>query len=209
MYRFLIADDHAIVRKGLFQLIKEEFPDAYCCEAADGHTVIKKVREEKWNIILLDISMPERSGMEVLRQLKSEGNSTPVLMLSIHPEEQYALRVFKAGASGFLTKASANDELIKAVHQLLLGKKYISQEAADILVSTSSKDNKKELYENLSNREMEVLLLIASGKTLSEIADELSLSINTISTYRSRILEKLGLNNNAELMRYAIDNQLA
>ncbi|HRP39813.1 MAG TPA: response regulator transcription factor [Chitinophagales bacterium] len=209
MYRFLIADDHAIVRKGLLQLIKEEFPDAYCCEAADGHTVIKKVREEKWNIILLDISMPERSGMEVLRQLKSEGNSTPVLMLSIHPEEQYALRVFKAGASGFLTKASANDELIKAVHQLLLGKKYISQEAADILVSASSKDNKKELYENLSNREMEVLLLIASGKTLSEIADELSLSINTISTYRSRILEKLGLNNNAELMRYAIDNQLA
>ncbi|HRN93082.1 MAG TPA: response regulator transcription factor [Chitinophagales bacterium] len=209
MYRFLIVDDHAIVRKGLLQLIKEEFPDAYCCEAADGHTVIKKVREEKWNIILLDISMPERSGMEVLRQLKSEGNSTPVLMLSIHPEEQYALRVFKAGASGFLTKASANDELIKAVHQLLLGKKYISQEAADILVSTSSKDNKKELYENLSNREMEVLLLIASGKTLSEIADELSLSINTISTYRSRILEKLGLNNNAELMRYAIDNQLA
>lgn len=209
MYRFLIVDDHAIVRKGLLQLIKEEFPNAYCCEAADGHTVIKKVREEKWNIILLDISMPERSGMEVLRQLKSEGNSTPVLMLSIHPEEQYALRVFKAGASGFLTKASANDELIKAVHQLLLGKKYISQEAADILVSTSSKDNKKELYENLSNREMEVLLLIASGKTLSEIADELSLSINTISTYRSRILEKLGLNNNAELMRYAIDNQLA
>lgn len=167
------------------------------------------MREGKWNIILLDISMPERNGMEVLRQLNSEGNSIPVLMLSIHPEEQYALRVFKAGASGFLTKASANDELIKAVHQLLNGRKYVSQTAADILVSASSKDNKKELYENLSNREMEVLLLIASGKTVSEIAEELSLSINTISTYRIRILEKLALNNNAELIRYALDHKLS
>lgn len=209
MYRFLIADDHAIVRKGLLQLIKEEFPDAFCCEAADGNAALKKVREGKWNIILLDISMPERNGMEVLRQLNSEGNSIPVLMLSIHPEEQYALRVFKAGASGFLTKASANDELIKAVHQLLNGRKYVSQAAADILVSASSKDNKKELYENLSNREMEVLLLIASGKTVSEIAEELSLSINTISTYRIRILEKLALNNNAELIRYALDHKLS
>lgn len=208
MYRFLIADDHAIVRKGILQLINEEFPDAYCYEANDGNSALKKIREGNWSIIFLDISMPERSGMEVLRQLKSEGNTTPVLMLSIHPEEQYALRVFKAGAAGFLTKSSANEELVTAIHKLLNGRKYISQAAAEILASVSDRNNRKELYENLSNREMEVLLLVASGKTPSEIAEELSLSINTISTYRSRILEKLSLNNNAELIRYAIDNQL-
>jgi DNA-binding NarL/FixJ family response regulator len=208
MFRFLIADDHAIVRKGLVQLLKEEFANALCDEATDGNELLNKARSSEWNVILLDISMPGLSGLETLKQLRIEGIKTPVLMLSMHSEEQYAVRVLKAGASGFLNKESANEELILAVHKLLAGRKYVSPTVAEILANTTADANAKPLHENLSDREMQVLQLMASGKTVSEIAEEISLSVNTISTYRSRILEKLSLHNNAELTRYAIENGL-
>lgn len=208
MFRFLIADDHAIVRKGLVQLLKEEFANALCDEANDGNELLSKARKSEYNVILLDISMPGLSGLETLKQLRSEGIKTPVLMLSMHSEEQYAVRVLKAGASGFLNKESANEELISAVHKLLAGRKYVSPTVAEILANTTADDNSKPLHENLSDREMQVLQLMASGKTVSQIAEKISLSVNTISTYRSRILEKLSLHNNAELTRYAIENGL-
>ncbi len=207
--KFLIADDHAIVRKGLIQLMKEEFPSVEVTEATDSEDVFQKVRNQSWDVILLDISMPGRNGLDILKQLRADGVKTPILMLSMHPEEQYALRVLKAGANGFLNKESANTELLHAIQKILLGRKYVSAALAEKLAEgVGEKMLDKPLHELLSDREMQVLQMIASGKTVSEIADEISLSVNTISTYRARLLEKLALNNNAELTRYALDNNL-
>jgi DNA-binding NarL/FixJ family response regulator len=205
--KFLIADDHAIVRKGLVQILYEEFPTASVTEVANSNEVMDEVRKHIWDVILLDISMPGRNGIETLKQIRTEGIKAPILMLSMHPEEQYAVRVLKAGASGFLNKESATDELLAAVRKVLSGKKYISAAVAEKLAETVGGEREKSPHELLSDREMQVLQLIASGKTVSEIGDELSLSVNTISTYRTRLLEKLNLNNNAELTRYAIDNK--
>lgn len=205
--KFLIADDHAIVRKGLVQILYEEFPTASVTEVANSNEVMDEVRKHIWDVILLDISMPGRNGIETLKQIRIEGIKAPILMLSMHPEEQYAVRVLKAGASGFLNKESATDELLAAVRKVLSGKKYISAAVAEKLAETVGGEREKSAHELLSDREMQVLQLIASGKTVSEIGDELSLSVNTISTYRTRLLEKLNLNNNAELTRYAIDNK--
>lgn len=207
--KFLIADDHAIVRKGLAQILREEFPAAKITEVANSNEVLEEVAKKIWDVILLDISMPGRNGMETLKQIRTEGIKAPVLMLSMHPEEQYAVRALKAGASGFLNKESATDELLVAVRKLLSGRKYITAAVAEKLAETIGGEREKTEHELLSDREMQVLQLIASGKTVSEIAGELSLSVNTISTYRTRLLEKLSLNNNAELTRYAIDNRLA
>lgn len=204
----LIADDHAIVRKGLIQLLREEYPFAQISEAADSAEVFEKLKGKVWDIILLDISMPGRSGVETLKQMRSEGIKAPVLMLSMHPEEQYAIRVLKAGASGFLNKESATEELIAAVRKVLSGRKYITASLAEKLADGASDISDKPLHELLSDREMQVFQLIASGKAVSEIAEEISLSVNTISTYRSRILEKLSLKNNADMTRYAIDHGL-
>jgi DNA-binding NarL/FixJ family response regulator len=206
--KFLIADDHAIVRKGLAQLLLEEFAAAEITEATNSMEVYEKANGKVWDAILLDISMPGRNGLEILKQLRADGIKAPVLMLSIHPEEQYALRALKAGASGFLNKDSATEELIAAVHKVLRGRKYISATLAEKLADSAGDTTDKPAYEQLSDRELQVLQLIASGKTVSDIAEEISLSVNTISTYRTRILEKLSLNNNAELTRYAIDHKL-
>jgi two-component system invasion response regulator UvrY len=206
--KFLIADDHAIVRKGLVQMLREEFPTSEIIEVANSNEVLDQVRKQILDVILLDISMPGRSGIETLKQIRSEGIKAPVLMLSMHSEDQYAVRVLKAGASGFLNKESATEELLAAVHKVLSGRKYITAAVAEKLADTSEYGNKP-AHELLSDREMQVLQRIASGKTVSEIAEEISLSVNTISTYRTRILEKLNLNNNAELTRYALDNNLA
>lgn len=203
----LIADDHAIVRKGLIQLLREEYHNAYIAEAANSDEVYEVMKKHVWDFILLDISMPGRNGVEILKQLRSSGIKAPILMLSMHPEDQYALRVLKAGASGFLNKNSATEELISAVRKVLQGRKYITASLAEKLAE-GGPDISKPAHENLSDREMQVLHLIAAGKTVSEIADEISLSVNTISTYRGRILEKLHLENNADLMRYALDNSL-
>jgi two-component system invasion response regulator UvrY len=206
--KFLIIDDHAIVRKGLSQLLKEEFLEAEIIEAADENEVYQKTRNKIWDVILLDISMPGRNGMDILKQLRSENIKAPILVLSMHSEDVYGPRVLKAGANGFLNKESATEELIAAVHKVLAGRKYISQALAEKLAEGIGVMNDKPAHELLSDREMQVMQMLASGKTVSEIASELSLSVNTISTYRNRILEKLSLNNNAELTRYAIDNSL-
>lgn len=177
-------------------------------EVANGTEALDMVNKQIWDVILLDISMPGRNGIEILKQIRINGIKAPVLMLSMHSEEQYAIRVLKAVASGFLSKLSATDELLIAVHKVLSGRKYITVSVAEKLAETLGENEKTTTYEDLSDREMQVLQLIASGKTVSEIAEEISLSVNTISTYRARILEKLSLNNNAELTRYAIDNNL-
>ena len=206
--KILIADDHAIVRKGLIQILKEEFPFAEITEISNSNEILKEVRKDNWDIILLDISMPGQNGIEILKQIRFEEIKTPILMLSMHPEEQYAVRVLKAGASGFLNKQSATDELLNAVHKVLSGRKYITTSVAEQLAESLNEKNPTHIYELLSDREMQVLVLIASGKTVSEIATQIALSVNTISTYRVRILEKLNIKNNAELTRFAIDNNL-
>jgi DNA-binding NarL/FixJ family response regulator len=205
--KFLVADDHAIVRRGLAQILCDEFTSATVKEVANSHEVMEEVAKGEWDVILLDISMPGRNGIETLKQIRANGIKTPVLMLSMHSEEQYAVRVLKAGASGFLNKETATDELLEAVRKVISGRKYITPSVAEKLVDSIGGETKP-AYESLSDREMQVLQYIASGKTVSEIAEEVSLSVNTISTYRSRILEKLNLNNNSELTRYAIDNNL-
>lgn len=205
---FLVADDHAIVRKGLVQLIREEFPSAEIVEVSDSFQVLEMVRKSHFDLIMLDISMPGKNGIEILKQIKAEKIKSPVLMLSMHSEDQYALRTLKAGASGFLNKDTATEELIIAINKILSGKKYISSNMAEKLAEEMGEKSKKSGHENLSDRELQVLTLIASGKTVSEIADEINLSVNTISTYRARILEKLSLNNNAEITRYCFDNDL-
>jgi DNA-binding NarL/FixJ family response regulator len=207
--KFLIADDHAIVRKGLIQLLREEFPKAEVKEVVSGNDVLQEVGKQVWDAILLDISMPGPSGIEILKQIRANGIKTPILIISMYPEEQYAIRALKAGASGFLNKESANEELLAAVHKILAGRRYISSIVADKLADTLGENGEIQAYELLSDREMQVLHEIASGKTVSEIAKELALSVNTISTYRARILEKLSMHNNAELTRYAIDHRLA
>ncbi len=204
----LIADDHAIVRKGLIQLLLEEFPVAFISEVTNSNEVLEQVSKKKWDAILMDISMPGRNGIETLKQIRNNGVKTPILILSAHPEDQYAVRVLKAGASGFLNKESATEELLIAIQKILTGKKYISAAVAEKLAELPNQGGEKTAHEFLSDREMQVLQLIASGKTVSEIAEEIMLSVNTISTYRARILEKLSLNNNAELTRYALDNGL-
>lgn len=206
--KILIADDHAIVRKGLKQLMCDEFPVAVVTEVSNGTDALEAVKNQIWDIILLDISMPGRNGIETLKQMRSNGIKAPILMLSIHPEEQYAIRALKAGASGFLNKENSTEELLVAVHKALLGRKYITESLAEKLADNSESGNGS-AHERLSDREMQVLQFIASGKTVSEIAEDISLSVNTISTYRTRILEKLNLKNNAELTRYALDNKLA
>ncbi len=208
MIKILIADDHAIVRKGLVEILREEFPTSQIKEVGSSAEVMEEIRNNIWDIILLDISMPGKNGIETLKQIRSDGHKIPVLMLSMHPEEQYAIRVLKAGGSSFLNKQSATDELLAAVHQVLSGRKFITSSIAERLAGTLTDKNDKSTHELLSDREMQVLQFMASGKTVSEIAGEISLSVNTISTYRTRILEKLNLNNNAELTRYAIDNNL-
>ena len=205
--QFLISDDHAIVRKGLKDLLQEAFPNAIFFEASSSQEAVTLATENEMDVILLDISMPGRNGLDTLKQMRQMGIKVPILMLSMHSEDQYAVRVLKAGASGFINKETATDELLAAVQQVLKGRRYITPTVAEKLIETVD-SGQKALHELLSDREMHVLQRIASGKTVSEIADEIALSVNTVSTYRTRILEKLSLNNNAELTRYALDNRL-
>ena len=206
--KILIADDHTIVRKGIKQILMEEFIEAVIEEVADGNEMLHKIRSEKFDIVISDISMPGRSGLESLKQVKEEFPKLPVLILSMHSEDQYAIRVLKAGASGYLTKDSAPEELVKAVKQILRTGRYISPAVADKLAENINQNSTEELHESLSDREFEVLKMIGSGKTVSEIAQILSLSVNTISTYRVRILEKTKLHSNSEVMHYVLENKL-
>jgi len=208
MIKILIADDHAIVRKGLKQIIAETTDMVVADEACDGQEVLGKLRKDSFDMVLLDIAMPGKTGLDILRELKAENPKLPVLVLSMYPEEQYAVRVLKAGASGYLTKESAPDELIAAIRKVSLGKRYVTPSLAEKLAFNLQVDADKPLHENLSDREYQVMCMIASGKTVGEIAEKLSLSAKTISTYRARILEKMKMKNNAEITHYAIQNRL-
>ncbi|MBL0103020.1 MAG: response regulator transcription factor [Bacteroidetes bacterium] len=204
----LLADDHFVVRRGLRDILQEEFPSAQFEEVSDGHELVKKIRSAAYDIVISDLSMPGKNGLEALKIIKSEFPTIPVLILSIHPEELYAIRVLKAGASGYMTKESAPEELVKAVKLIMNGRKYMTPSLAEKMVSKLDGDFSKLPHELLSDRELDVLKMIASGKTVSEIAAELSLSVNTISTYRARVLEKMNLRSNSELTHYAISNEL-
>ena len=208
MLKVLIADDHAIVRQGL-RRIAEQQADMLVDEASNGHEVLAKVRDEHWDILVLDISMPDGNGLDVLQEVKHITASLPVLVLSMHPEEQYAVRVIKAGASGYMNKDGAPEELLQAIQKVVAGGRYISQTLAEKLAFDLGDQTDKPLHELLSNREYSVLLMIGAGKSVSDIAAEISLSVKTVSTYRSRVLVKLNLRNNADLVRYVIDNQLS
>jgi two-component system, NarL family, invasion response regulator UvrY len=205
--KILIADDHAIVRKGLIELLREEFATLNIIEAVNSEQAVDAVLMHSPDVVLLDISMPGRNGIDTLKQIRALGNKVPVLMLSMHPEDQYAIRSLKAGASGFINKETATEELLVAIKKIMEGKKYITPSIAEKLADMGDV-SLKQPHELLSDRELQVLQKLASGKPVSVVADELSLSVNTISTYRSRILEKLSLSNNAELTRFAIDNNL-
>jgi two-component system invasion response regulator UvrY len=206
--KILVADDHAIFREGLKQVIAGIVDMVVADEATDGQEVLGKVRENDYDVILLDISMPGRNGLDILAEIKSLKPKLPVLILSMHPEEQYALRAFRAGASGYLTKGNAPQELIEALHKVALGKKHISPNLAEALVGSLDCSAPQFPHNDLSNREFQVLGMIASGKPVGKIAAELSLSVKTVSTYRTQILRKMNMTNNAELTRYAIQNQL-
>ena len=208
MIRILIADDHAVVRKGLKQIIVDEFPSATIIEVSDVESLMMRVIKENWDVIICDISMPGRSGVDALEQIKQIKPEIPVLMMSMHHEDQYALRVLKAGASGYLNKSSVHEELIKAIHTVRIGRKYITASIAERLAGTLNTPVGKQPHETLSNREFEILKMIASGKSISDIAAQLSLSATTVSTYRSRILEKMSMKSNADITRYALENGL-
>jgi two-component system invasion response regulator UvrY len=208
MIKILIADDHAIVREGLKQIVAETTDMVVADEASAGHEVLAKVSEKEFDVLVLDITMPGTNGLDVLKQLKSQKSDLPVLVLSIHPEEQYAVRVLRAGAAGYLTKESAPDELITAIRKVSMGRKYVTPSLAEKLAFDLEPGAEKPLHEFLSDREYQVLCMIASGKTAAEIAEELFLSKKTISTYRSRIVEKMKMKSNAELIHYAIKHKL-
>ena len=208
MLRILITDDHAVVRRGLKQVLEEEFDQVVFGEAQNTREMLEHLQKKAWDVVILDITLPGRSGLEVLGELKLTHPNLPVLVLSMHPEDQYGIRVLKSGASGYMTKESAPDEIVMAIRKVLRGGKYVSPSLAERLAFNLEVNGEKPLHEALSDREYEVMLMIASGKTLTEIAQKLHLSIKTVSTYRTRILEKMKMQNNAELIRYAIKNQL-
>ena len=206
--KVLIADDHAIVREGLKQILADTTDIAVAGDAENGFEAIKLIRRGPSDVMLLDISMPDRSGIDVLKQLKKEFPKLAVLMLSMHREDQYAIRALKAGAAGYLNKQSAPAELVTAIRQVATGRKYVSPALAEELANQVGEDHERPLHATLSDREYQTMTMIASGKTVSDIAAELALSVKTISMYRSRVLQKMKLRHNAELTHYAIKNQL-
>jgi len=206
--RILIADDHAVVRQGLKQILAEAFKRASFGEAANSQETLERIWKEHWDMVILDLTMPGRSSLEVLKEIKQRHRSLPVLILSMHPEDQFAMRLLKAGASGYMTKESAPEELVGAVRKAMAGGRYISAAMADKMASLLVNEAQAAPHETLSDREFLTLIQIASGKSVSVIARELSLSVKTISTYRVRLLEKMGLSNNAQLVHYAFQNHL-
>jgi two-component system invasion response regulator UvrY len=208
MIRILIADDHPLVRRGLKDTLVRDMAGLICCEADDTQEVLVKVHGDKWDLLILDITMPGRSGLEILGELKRMQPKLPVLVLSMHPEDQYGKRVLRAGASGYMNKESAPEELLKAVHKVLSGGRYVSATLAEKLAAGLNQGTACALHDALSDREFEVLRMIASGRTVSQIADTLHLSVTTVSTYRARVLRKLDMTTTPELIHYALRNQL-
>ena len=208
MIRIIIADDHAVVRKGLKQIFDETLDLTVTDEASSGNELLDKIKINDYDVVILDISMPGKDGLDTLKELKGIKPNLPVLIFTIYPEEQYAVRVLKAGASGYINKESEPELLIEAIRKVSQGRKYISPYLAEILAYNLQSGGEAPLHEHLSDREYQVMCMIASGKTATDIAKELSLSINTISTYRIRILEKMNMKNNAEITHYALKNRL-
>ena len=208
MIRVLIADDHPVVLRGLKEILTDDPGIEVAGEAIDGFGVLSSVRAQNLDVVIIDFSMPGRSGLELIEQLKKERPDLPVLVLSMHPEEQFGIRVLRAGAAGYLTKESVPTELLTAIHRVVAHGKYVTQSLAERLAWSLEKGSETQPHEGLSAREYRVLCLIASGRSVGQIAKELHLSPNTVSTYRARVLTKLGLANNAELIHYAIHNRL-
>lgn len=208
MISVMIADDHAIVRQGLKQILSETDDINVTGEAETGFQAIKIARQQDFDVMLLDISLPDRNGIDILKQIKKDRPNLAVLMLSMHNEHEFAIRALKAGAAGYLNKQSAPAQLVVAIRQVAAGDKYVSPAVAQELANSINTDADKPLYTTLSDREYQTLCFIAEGKTLSEISAEMFLSPKTVSVYRARLLEKLSLNNNSELIRYAIKNKL-
>ncbi len=208
MIKILIADDHATIRKGVKLILSNEFPEAKFGEAINTVEVFKKIKEDTWDLLIMDMDMPGRNGLDALKQLKDEKQEIKTLIFSMHPEEQIAIRALKAGAYGYLAKDADDGELAKAVHIILAGKKFVTAQVAEQIAGQLENPTNKAPHELLSDREYQTLLLIAAGKTISQIANELSLSVPTVSTYRARILEKMNLKTSAELTYYTISNHL-
>ena len=208
MLKILLADDHAVVRHGVKQILADAFAQATFGEAKNAHELLDLIGNEHWDILVLDLSMPGGNGLEALKQIKNDHPQLPVMVLSMFPEDQYAVRTIRAGAAGYLNKESAPEELVQAIRKILHGGQYISASVADELVMYARNDDDQPLHKCLSDREYQVLCLIASGKEVKEISSELGLSAKTISTYRARVLQKMNMNTNAELTHYAIRNGL-
>jgi len=206
--KILICDDHKIVRDGLRQILQQLEEVTFIGEARDGKEALTILKGDAYEVVLLDISLPDQNGLEVLKYVKSKWPSTNVLMLSMHPQEQYAIRALKIGASGYLTKDTASEELISAIKKVSAGGKYISQSLAENLALRLDDDSNRQKHEILSNREFEIMIKIANGKSLQEIGNELFISVKTVSTYRYRIMEKMGLKKNTELTRYCMESNL-
>jgi two-component system invasion response regulator UvrY len=206
--RILIADDHAILRRGLKEIVTRELAGAVCGEAANAQQVLDEIQKGEWDVVILDVTMPGRSGLDILRDLRARRPKLPVLVLSMHAENQYGKRVLKAGAAGYMNKDAAPEELVNAIRKVISGGRYVSAALAETLAWDLGTNAERPLHEILSDREFEVLRIIASGKSVSQIAEDLHLSVNTVSTYRARILEKMNLATTAELMRYALQNHL-
>ncbi len=208
MINILIADDHSVVRRGIKQILSEERDMQVLGEASNSDEIFKLLNEQEWHLMILDITMPGKSGLDSLIEIKQKKPDLKILILSMHPEEEIALRAIKTGADGYLNKDSVPGELIRAIRKVVTGGKYISSTLAETLIFSTNKDSGKDLHEELSEREFQVLCLLASGNTLSQIAEKLSLSVKTISTYRTRILEKMDLKSNVEITHYAIKHKL-
>jgi DNA-binding NarL/FixJ family response regulator len=208
MIRVLVADDHAVVRQGLLQILEEVPNMVVADEASTGRQVLQAVRKHSYDVLVLDIAMPDGGGLEVLQQLQDLKPDLPVLILSMYAEKQYAVRALKAGAAGYLTKESTPDELVAAIRKVVQGRRYVTQSLAEELAAALIGEPEKEPHEMLSDREYQVMCLLATGKTVTEIAMELSLSVKTVSTYRARLLDKLDLKNTAQIIRYALERGL-
>jgi two-component system invasion response regulator UvrY len=208
MTRIIIADDHAVVRRGIIQILLESFPSAEIVEVMDAESLLKKIFKEPWDLVISDISMPGASGLDILHQIKQHYPKLPILILSMYSEDLYAIRALKAGAAGFLNKDFVPEQLVSAVTRLLSGKKYITANIAEKLAGSLDLESDKPLHESLSNREFEVFKYIASGQTVSHIAARLCLSVTSISTYRARIIAKMKLKTNADIMLYSMENKL-
>ncbi|GAB1723558.1 MAG: response regulator [Nitrospira sp. CR1.1] len=208
MTKILVVDDHAVVRQGVKQILNEQFQGVVIGEARNAEEMMDRLRKFAWDIVILDVGMPGKSGLDAIKDLKQVCPKLPVLVLSAYPEDQLARRMLKAGAAGYLTKDSAPNELVHALRKILGGGKFVSASMAELLVANLNEDAEKPLHELLSDREYQVMCLIAVGKSLKEIADDLCVGISTINTYRARILEKMQFKNNTELTHYAIDHRL-